>query len=131
LKKQNIDGKESFVIPVVFHNLRGYDSHHIMQAIGKFKNLKIQVIPNTLEKYISFTLGNLRFIDSLQFMATSLEKLVGNLAQEGKQKFTHMQRWIPDEAQQDLLLRKGVYPYDYVDGPSKLEQTELPPKDDF
>ena len=37
-------------ILVVFHNLKNYDSHLIMQNIGKF-NLKINVIPNGLEKY--------------------------------------------------------------------------------
>ena len=130
LKKMNKDDEKSFVIPVVFHNLRGYDSHHIMENIGKFQR-QTHVIANTMEKYIGFTFGNLRFIDSLQFMGTSLEKLVGNLAQEGKDKFHHMCRYIPDPNQQELLLRKGVYPYDYVDGPDKLEETSLPPKDSF
>ena len=42
-----------------------------------------------------------------------------------------MNRFIPDSQQQALLLRKGVYPYDYVNGPSKLQETALPPKEDF
>ena len=42
-----------------------------------------------------------------------------------------MCHYIPDPDQQELLLRKGVYPYDYVDGPNKLEETSLPPKDSF
>ena len=54
------------IIPVVFHNLRGYDAHHIMQEIGNITS-KIKCIPNNMEKYISFSLGNLRFIDSFQF----------------------------------------------------------------
>ena len=130
LKKRNKDDEDSFVIPVVFHNLRGYDSHLIMEEIGKF-NRKTDVIPNTLEKYIGFTFGSLRFIDSLQFMGTSLEKLVSNLAQEGKQKFRNMSKFIPDAEQQDLLLRKGVYPYDHVDCAAKLTETSLPSKDSF
>jgi hypothetical protein len=69
-------------IPVVFHNLRGYDSHLIMQEIGKFK-MEVNVIPNNMEKYISFSLGkNLVFIDSIQFMASSLEDFVSNLSPE-------------------------------------------------
>ena len=49
-------------LPVVFHNLRGYDSHFIMQEIGKF-NLSIEVIPTNSEKYLSFTWGqNLVFM---------------------------------------------------------------------
>ena len=51
-----------------------------MQHLGKF-NLKINVIPNVLEKYLSFTTNTkLHFIDSLQFLSSSLEILVKNLS---------------------------------------------------
>ena len=43
--------------PIVFHNLKNYDSHLIMQELGKF-NLKINFIPNGLEKYMSFNINN-------------------------------------------------------------------------
>ena len=43
-------------IPVVFHNLRGYDGHLIMQEIGKF-GLSVGVIPNNMDRYQSFTLS--------------------------------------------------------------------------
>ena len=62
-------------IPVVFHNLRGYDSHLLMQAISKVEG-RVSCIPNNTEKYISFSLGQLRFIDSAQFLLASLDKLV-------------------------------------------------------
>ena len=66
-------------IPVIFHNLKGYDSHLIFSVLHKF-NLKINVIPNGLEKYMAFFLNkNLVFIDSMQFMNSSLDKLVKNL----------------------------------------------------
>ena len=72
-------GKLSHKIPVVFHNLKNYDSHLIMQELGRF-NLKINVIPNGLEKYMGFTNNNkLSFIDSFQFLISSLESLVKNL----------------------------------------------------
>ncbi len=64
-------------IPVVFHNLRGYDSHLLMQAISKVEG-QMSCIPNNTEKYISFSLGQLRFIDSYQFLPTSLDKLVNS-----------------------------------------------------
>ena len=66
---------EEVIIPIVFHNLRGYDSHIIMQAISKVEG-QIKCIPNNMEKYISFSLGKLRFIDSVQFMLSSLDSLV-------------------------------------------------------
>ena len=69
-------------IPVIFDNLRGYNSHLIFSEINKF-DVKINVIPNGLEKYMAFFLGkNLVFIDSMQFMNSSLDKLVKNLSDE-------------------------------------------------
>ena len=70
-------------IPVIFHNLRGYDSHFIMQEIGEKCQMNINAIPNNMKKYMAFMLGNhLTFIDSFQFMSSSLEKLVSNLPKE-------------------------------------------------
>ena len=64
---------------IEFHNLKKYDSHLIMQELGKF-SLKISVIPNGLEKYMSFTISyKLSFIDSFQFLRSSLDSLVKNL----------------------------------------------------
>ena len=84
---------ESLKIPIIFHNLRSYDGSFIMQQIGEIANnyaykdkkgkeqpLKINAIPNNMEKYMAFMLGNhLMFIDSFQFMSSSLGKLVNNL----------------------------------------------------
>ena len=51
----------------------------IMQELDKF-NLKTNVIPNGLEKHTSFSINNkLSFIDSLQFLSSSLDSLVKNL----------------------------------------------------
>ena len=51
-----------------------------MQELSKF-NLKINVTPNGLEKYMSFSVNNkLIFIDSFQFLSSSLDSLVKNLA---------------------------------------------------
>ena len=69
------------MVPIIFHNMRGYDGHLIMKGYKNeiFPHENIQCIPNNMEKYISFTIGNLRFIDSFQFMAESLDKLSSNL----------------------------------------------------
>ena len=37
----------------MFHNLQNYDSHLIFQEVGKY-NIKISVIPKTIEKYVIF-----------------------------------------------------------------------------
>lgn len=75
--------KQAKFIPVVFHDLRGCDSHLIMQSIGLFEDKNIKVVANNMEKYISFSVGSLKFIDSLQFMNSSLENLVENLKLSG------------------------------------------------
>ena len=132
---------EEIKIPVIFHNLRGYDSHLLMQNIGEIakkhthKNSKgrememqINAIPNNMEKYMAFMLGNhLTFIDSLQFMSSSLDKLVSNLPKDDL-KYTSQ---AFKGRRLELMTRKGVYPYDFVDSFEKFDQTELPTKDQF
>ena len=67
-------------VPVIFHNLKGYVSHLIMQEIGKF-DVKIGVIPNGLEKYMQLAFNkSLAFINSMQVMNSSLDALVKNLS---------------------------------------------------
>ena len=76
---RNINLKQNNKIAVVFQNLKNYDSHLITQELGKF-NLKLTVIPNGLEKYMSFTINNkLNFIHSFQFLSSSLDSFVKNL----------------------------------------------------
>ena len=75
----NINLKLSKKLVVMFHDLRGYDNHLIFKELSKF-TCSISVIPNELEKYMSFTLNkNIVFIDSMLFMKSSLDKLVKNL----------------------------------------------------
>jgi hypothetical protein len=73
-----------FFMPVVAHNLRGYDSHLIIQhfksSFAKKKSNNITVIPNNTEKFLSFQIGSFRFVDSLLFLNASLEKLINSLA---------------------------------------------------
>ena len=75
----NINVKLNHKIPVVFYNLKIYDSHLVMQQLRKF-NLKSNIIPNGLEKYMSFGINNkLYFIYSFQFLNSWLDSLVKNL----------------------------------------------------
>ena len=74
----NSNVKLNHKIPVAFHNLNNYDSHLIMQQLGKFI-LKSNVILNGLEKYMSFSNNNkLNFINSFQFLSFSSDSLVKN-----------------------------------------------------
>ena len=122
----NLNFKIPKHVPVFFHNMSGYDCHHLMQGFGKYKNAKMSCIATTSERFISVTLGSLRFLDSLRFMNTSLEKLVSNLS---KDKFKILQQFYTSNV--DLLLRKGVYPYEYVTNESKFIETQLPAREHF
>jgi len=70
---------EKFKIPILIHNSKGYDTHLIMQSIAKFSDKKIECIPKTEEKYTTFSIGKLQFLDSMTFMNSSLSKLVDAL----------------------------------------------------
>ena len=93
---------------IVFHNLKKYDSRLIMQELGKF-NLKINVMPNGLEKHVNFTINNkLIFTASLQFLNSSLDSLIKNL---NKDDFKYLSQEF-DNNVLDLVKQKGFYPYE-------------------
>ena len=94
----------------MFYNLKNYDSHLIMQELGKL-SLKINVIPNGLEKYMSFSINNkLSFIDSFQFLSSSLDSLVKNL---DKGDFKYLSE-VFDNNVLDTVKQKRFYPYEYM-----------------
>lgn len=100
-------------IPVFFHNLKGYDSHHIIQALGKYQTEKLKFIATSSEKLMSITLGPLRILDSLQFLNSSSQNLVKNLAVGCSNEGTIFKRMFTaftDAEKCGLLIRKGVLP---------------------
>ena len=112
-------------IPVIFHNLKGYDGHLLMQAMARVQG-EIKCIPTNTEKYISFSQENLRFIDSVNFLLSSLDKLV-----KGSDEFPIMKKLMPEENKRQLLLKKQIYPYEYMDSFERLHETQLLEKEKF
>ena len=122
---------EKHKIPVFFHNWRGYDSHLIVHKLPNFPNRSVNIIGQTMEKYLVLNWGeHIVFKDSLQFMNCSLEKLVSNLLKSGRDNFKQVLTEYSG-TQADLLLRKGVYPYDYMDKWEKFSEKQLPSRDSF
>ena len=124
---------EKLEIPVIFHNLKGYDCHFIMQKIGDLVrqdvNIDVGVIASNFEKYIGFRLGNhLTFIDSFSFMSQSLDRLSSNLSDDA---FFYSKKAFPNDDQFRLIKRKGVYPYDYMDSFQRFSERSLPRIEDF
>ena len=102
-------------------------NHIYKNKKGEEKQMNINAIPNNMEKYMAFMLGNhLTFIDSFQFMSYGLDILVSNLHKDAF-KYTSQQY---KGKELDLMVRKGVYPYDHMDSFEKFN-TELPAKEDF
>ncbi len=144
--KCNFRMKVPTFVPVLFHNLEGYDAHLFVKSLGLEKG-EIRCIPKTDEKYISFSKNipmetyiddngkekghylEMRFLDSFKFTLKSLDKLVETL---GKDQFGTLtsQMFISSESL-ELLKRKGVFPYEYMTDFSKLSETRLPPKEAF
>ena len=122
----------------------GYDNHLFIKTFGNSER-DISCIPNNEENYISLTKQvivykfvnkdgkevkvkrELRFLDSLRFMASSLDTISNNLKLG---PFVNLKKYYSDN-QLSFLLRKDVYPYDYVDCMKNLDETSLPPKEAF
>ena len=114
-------------VPVIFHNLRGYDSHLIFNELNKFE-VKIGVIPNGLEKYRAYFLNkNLVFIDSMQFINSSLDKLVKNMSDKD---FKYLVEEFGSK-NLELLKQKGVYRYEYINSFERFNEERLPAKNIF
>ena len=97
-----------------------------MQELGKF-NLRINVIPNGSEKYISFTINNrLSFVDSMQFPSSPLGSLVKNL---NKEDFKYLSQEFVDNVL-DLVKQKEFCLYEYMSDYEKFK-VELPSKKKF
>src|SRR5438132_8036111 len=119
-------------IPIVFHNFRGYDSHLVCESVGQSVNAhQIKVIAETFERYKSMKVGQLKYIDSLQFMNNSLANLTKNLNGEHPITTKHFTKLGYSLDQIALVSRKGVYPYDYIDSLNRFSETELPPFYEF
>ncbi|XP_011858747.1 PREDICTED: uncharacterized protein LOC105556274 [Vollenhovia emeryi] len=100
----NINYNNSFIIPVFFHNLSGYDAYFIIEEIAN------------------------GFVDSCKFLSTSLAKLVSYL-DKNELRITRSAFLNLDDDDFELLTRKDVFPYEYVDSVERLVETELPPRE--
>ena len=141
----NLQYKIPSYLPVIFHNLTGYDAHLFIRELAKYTT-GMGVIAKNTEDYISLSIKvevnkyvdkkrnertkemKLRFIDSIKFMSSSLDSLVNNLARGGHE-FWGFENY--NDQQCELLIRKGIYPYEYMDSWDKFKETSLPSIEKF
>ena len=88
----------------------GYDAHLILSAV-KPRHGKITVIPNNVERYTSFTINDVTFIDLCQFMPSSFDKLSSNLS---KDQFRETRKYLesfyvqqPNQPQTNNVTKDG------------------------
>ena len=147
--------------PVFFHNLKGFDSHFIVREIRSNDCEYTSVIPLNREKFLTLSLNykvelykkmektkkgkktktvynhyNIQFLDSMSFLNTSLDKLSKTLptgAFRTTQNLVDEYATCEEEKLEmfELIKRKGVYPYEYMDSWERFEETSLPPMKRF
>ena len=141
-EKCNLLCKAPKFTPVFFHNLKGYDAHFIVKALGSIPG-EIKCLANNEEKYISFSkmikLGvfrnkkghlqtiwhEIRFLDSMGFMNSALARLAANLTDDNliETKKVMKEHW-------PLARQKGVFPYEWLTSVEKFK-LPLPEKEKF
>ena len=118
-------------IPVVSHNLRGYEAHHLMQAMSQLQK-EAKCVANNMEKYITFSVGGLRFIDSLNVLQGSLDSLVRAIPKESLKITGVINKKKNISKGSEPLYKKGIYPVVRVHGLIKeIRETRLPDKEKF
>jgi len=152
--KCNFQYKYKKFIPVYLHNLKGYDMHLFVKSLYKYgdeeiKENGITCIPNNEQSYISvskfikvddyFDSENkkkpvwfeIRFIDTFAFMTASIDSLISSMKTSDKQKrlvFKYSSEEFINDEEFNLMIQKGVYPYDYIDNYDKFSDNNLPKK---
>jgi len=118
---------DKYFIPLFMHNARSYDSHFIIKNFHD-PNANIQVIPTNTEKFLAVQIDNIRFLDSFQFLSSSLDNLVSTMVRDDTDKFVHTKHHFGNDPN---IFKKGIYPYEYVTGSEVLNETCLPPREKF
>ena len=152
----NLRYKVSKEIPVVFYNGSTYAYHFIIKQLQKKFKGNFDCLGENTEKYITFSVPikkelkngkviiyKLKFIDSYRFMSTSLSNLIDNSTEinnvseinkkisliELGEKFPSTYKFYNKDLNKfELLLRKGIYPYEHMDSWERFNETSLPDK---
>ena len=140
----NLRAKRVWRIPIFLHNLSSFDSHLFVKELSDNGDTNVNAIPENEQRYISFQkdryfkvakMGgdeftravSLVFVDSVRHLQSSLDRLVSYLP---KSEFNNMSKCFNEE-QLTLLTRKGIFPYEYLDGFERFAESKLPSIEKF
>lgn len=123
------------------HAFSQYDSHCLMKAIAKRKkkegsfdyrgkDIRLDAIALNGQKFKIMKLNNVTLVDSMSFLNDSLERLVENLVLSDH-KFDLLKQWLPEDHKRALVLRKGIFPYEWMTSMETLAEEQLPPPEGF
>ena len=135
----NLRAQRKRILHVLFHNLSGYDAHHILKSLIVRPGEKLWAISRTDEVYISFSLlikfseyickdggyvalySEIRFLDSFQFMSQSFESLAKTMRTSSlellRNKFSDM-----SDFDYEKIRGKGLFLYKSLDSFEKFSQ---------
>ena len=119
-------------IPCIVHNLKNFDSNLIIKELSNRFFKKIKVLPKTSDKFISFSLDNIKFLDSFAFLSSSLDCLAENLKKSGLQNFKITRNVLEknygkiDENLLDKIIGKTSFPYEFFTSFDKFNIVEFP-----
>ena len=119
-------------LPVIAHGGNSYDTKLLLGQFAKRKNKhKLQVIAKNKERFCCMNIDQFTFIDSCAFLGASLEAITEALSKKGKQYFKYVDDFAKGKEQLDLLFRKQIFPYQFMDSVEKLSYPTIPPKQEF
>lgn len=136
----NLVRKEKQFFPVFCHNSKNYDLHFILNEIGKnpsrFK--EISGLADNTEKFKVFKLNSFKFLDSAAFLPLSLQTLADDLSKDINHNYSFIKQMnffnkndLNFAEKMKNLLKKGIFPYEYMTDLNKLNENSLPPLKEF
>ena len=131
----NIKRRRKVRVPIYAHNFSNYDSHFLLQALTDYKdvipNLQAMCFNSQRFRSISFDLFN--FLDSMQFISDSLENISNQLLKsQWPYEVLKNSGLYANQYQKQLLLRKGVFPYELLTSLKRFKNLKkFPLKSEF
>ena len=127
--KCNLARRDSGKFPMFIHNLMSYDSNFILGHLNQKQIKKVSGIPYNTNKLRVINLGNWTLLDSYQLLSGSLAELADDLAKSDDCEFNLIKqaKLAHSNEQLNLLLRKNVYPYEWVRSVEQLKLSAVLP----
>ena len=119
----NIKMQQQKKVIVYFHNAKGYDNHFLIQSLAANPKIgQIDVLGQTSEKYTRISTRHFVVHDSMSHLVGSLDSLCSSLRQRGDCGFQLIRQEFPEDEKYQCVIRKLVYPYDYIDSFEKFAE---------